>query len=104
MHTYYIIVDSKFFACWNDFSYDHIWDLRMYLIYTIRQALVTNNLNNHVVHDLTDDALHNIHDIEEITATEKIEKNQIMEAIKRSIDDECSKYDNETFTFTKDKS
>ena len=76
----------------------------MYLIYTIRQALVTNNLNNGVVHDLTDDALHNIHDIKEITATEEIEKNQIMEAIKRSIDDECRKYDNETFTFTKDKS
>jgi hypothetical protein len=76
----------------------------MYLIYTIRQALVTNNLNNHVVHDLTDDALHNIQDIKEITVTEEIEKNQIMEAIKRSIDDECRKYDNETFTFTKDKS
>jgi hypothetical protein len=46
----------------------------MYLIYTIRQALVANNLNHHVVHDLTHDALDILVDIDDITAIEEIEK------------------------------
>ena len=35
IHAYYIIVLNKFFASWNDFSYDHIYDIRMYLVRTL---------------------------------------------------------------------
>ena len=43
MHAYYIIVQHKFFASWNDFSYDHIYDLRLYLVQQLSQTLVANN-------------------------------------------------------------
>lgn len=58
LHAYYMIVENKFFASWNDFSYDHIFELRMFLIFSLYQHIKNPNvidLSVDIIEDMSDD-------------------------------------------------
>jgi hypothetical protein len=42
-----VIVQEKFFATWDDFSFHHIYEIRLYLAQTLRQAMGALNEQRH---------------------------------------------------------
>jgi len=56
-HAMYSIMFNKFFATWEDFSYDHIHELRCYLMKILIQYIDENLNGDEVLSDLGDDVL-----------------------------------------------